>query len=257
MSIPPEGIQTESFPKVARTPLHEFPDVIIHAGETAVKKHPRYKEAKAGDSEAAFDLVQATINDEQVETLKSLLNGRTPLLVSAHAYESEGVNAIPEAFADELAQRLGLLVDGGIVQTNVVAHTGSDGYGRLARQPAFEGAVVSGQDYVLVDDFVGMGGTLANFRGYIEAQGGRVVAAVTLTGKPYSAKLTLDQSQLQELRGKHGKALETWWQENFGHTFDCLTQSEARYLARSQDVDTIRNRIAAAKQTGDGGSVPS
>ena len=30
MSIPTKGIQSESFPKVARTPLLEFPDVIIH-----------------------------------------------------------------------------------------------------------------------------------------------------------------------------------------------------------------------------------
>jgi adenine/guanine phosphoribosyltransferase-like PRPP-binding protein len=30
-----------------------------------------------------------------------------------------------------------------------------------------------------VDDFVGMGGALANLRGYIEAQGGKVIGAVT------------------------------------------------------------------------------
>jgi hypothetical protein len=44
-----------------RTPLDNFPDVIIHAPETAVKKHPRYKDAKAGDSDAAIELVQKTI----------------------------------------------------------------------------------------------------------------------------------------------------------------------------------------------------
>jgi adenine/guanine phosphoribosyltransferase-like PRPP-binding protein len=177
-------------PIAIRTPLHGFPDVIIHASETSVKKHPRYKEAKSGDSEAAYELVQATINDGQVEKLRILLNGRKPLLASAHAYESEGVNAIPEVFADELAQRLGLVVDSGIIQTNVVAHTGANDFGRLARQPVFEGAVVPEQEYVLVDDFVGMGGTLANLRGYIEVQGGKVIGAVTLTGKPYSAKLS-------------------------------------------------------------------
>lgn len=242
-----EQQQAEPLLKVVRTPLHGFPGVIIHAAETAVKKHPRYNEAKSGDSEAAIDLVLATISDEQVENLRVLLDGRKPLLASAHAYEAEGVNAIPEAFADELAQRLNLVVDSGIVQTNVVAHTGANGFGRLARQPFFEGAVTNGQDYVLVDDFVGMGGTLANLRGYIEAQGGKVIGAVTLTGKPYSAKLALDEAQLHELRKTHGTELETWWQKNYGHSFDCLTQSEARYLTRSPDVDTIRDRIAEAK----------
>jgi len=37
----------------------------------------------------------------------------------------------------------------------------------------------------------------------------------------------------------------------FGHAFDCLTQSEARYLACSPDVDTIRDRVAKKKQAGD------
>ena len=87
------------------------------------------------------------------------------MLVSAHVYEREGVNAIPEVLADVMAARLGWRVDGGVVQTNVVTHTGADGFARLARQPAFDGAVTAGAEYVMVDDFVGMGGTLANLRG--------------------------------------------------------------------------------------------
>ena len=103
----------------------------------------------------------------------------------------------------------------------------------------------------MVDDFIGQGGTLANLRGWIEEHGGKVVAAVALTGKPYSAKLSPDREQIRELREKHGSDFETWWQGHFGHTFDCLTQSEARYLARSPDVDTIRSRLAAAERAGD------
>ena len=230
-----------------RIEWNDFHDVLIHAAESVVKKHPSYPAAKSGDAEAAQELVRDTINDGQVEVLRGLLAGRSPILVSVHAYESEGVNAIPEAFADELAIRLGLETDAGIVQSNVVTHTGADGYGRLARQPVFDGDVTSGAEYVLIDDFVGQGGTLANLRGFIEANGGIVLAAVTLTGKPHSAKLALDKTQLEELRQKHGEDFENWWQERFGYTFDCLTQSEARYLARSPDVKTIRDRIAAAE----------
>ena len=105
---------------------------------------------------------------------------------------------------------------------------------------------------MLADDFIGQGGTLANLRGWIETRGGTVVAAVSLTGKTYSARLSPSQERLDALREKHGPILEQWWHEQFGHTFDCLTHSEARYLARSPDVDTIRDRIAAAKQEGYG-----
>lgn len=219
----------------------------IDSGISAVKNHPSYAAAKSGDDEAARDLVRETINYQQVEALRRLLDGRKPILVSVHAYESEGVNAIPEEFAEELADHLGLETDTSIVQTNVVSHTGASGYGRLARPPVFDGKVISDAEYVLVDDFVGQGGTLANLRGYIESKRGRVIAAVTLTGQPRSAKLALELTTLDELRGKHGEQFEKWWQKRFGYPFDCLTQSEARYLANSPDAETIRNRIAEAE----------
>ena len=108
------------------------------------------------------------------------------------------------------------------------------------------------REYVMIDDFVGQGGTLANLRGWIETRGGTVIGAVSLTGKTYSARLNPSLEQLHEIEQKHGPAFEQWWRERFGHAFDCLTQSEARYLARATDVDTIRNRIAAAQQEGNG-----
>ena len=46
----------------------------------------------------------------------------------------------------------------------------------------------------------------------------------------------------------HGSPTEISQDERFGHRFDRLTQSEARYLERTPDADTIRNRIAEAEQ---------
>ncbi|HQA35646.1 MAG TPA: phosphoribosyltransferase [Casimicrobium huifangae] len=227
-----------------------FPSVVIHAPESSVKKHADYWAAKRGDADAALRLVQATLSADAVGTLRGLIGNRRPTLVSAHALEREGVNAIPEALADELARLLTLAVDSSVVQTNVVSHTGADGFSRMARQAAFTGDIVAGTDYVLVDDFVGQGGTLANLRGIIEAAGGHVIAATALTGKPHSAVLSPTAEQLALLRAKHGQELEIWWNERFGHSFDCLTQSEARYLERTQDADTVRNRIAEAEQAG-------
>jgi hypothetical protein len=230
-----------------RTPWGNFPDVLIHAGESAVKQHPAYKAAKAGDDDAATALVLDTFNMERAQALRRIAGDSVPTLVSAHALEREGVNAIPEVFAERLSQVLGWPAETGVVQTNVVSHTGANGFWRLARQAEFDGPVQSGRTYVLVDDFVGMGGTLANLRGYIESKGARVLAAVSLTGKPHSAKLALSPERLHELRSKHGTELENWWVGRFAHAFDALTESEARYLARTETVDTIRDRIAEAQ----------
>lgn len=221
--------------------------MLIHASESAVKQHPAYKAAKSGDGRAAISLVIDTISPTCNKQLAAMLPGHAPTLVSAHAFERGAVNAIPEIFADLLHKVLGWPVDNDIYQTNVVFHTGADGFSRLARQARFGGSVTVGAEYVLVDDFVGMGGTLANFKGYIETHGGKVLAAVSLTGKPHSAKLTSSLERLHELRIKHGTELENWWINRFAHTFDALTESEARYLTRTERTDTIRERIAAAE----------
>ena len=241
-----------------RVPWEAFADAVLLAGESAVKQHPEYPDAKTGDIVVAAKLVNSLVDEAGIAAMRELIaevsESGDPVLVSAHAYERQSVNAIPIALAKLLSERLGVPFETNIVQTNVVFHTGEDGYGRLARQARFEGGVDKGREYVMVDDFVGQGGTLANLRGWIQKQGGKVVGAVVLTGKPYSAKLNPSQEQLHELRQKHGPDFEKWWKEHFGHPFSCLTQSEARYLARSPDVDTIRNRLAAAKQEGNGPS---
>lgn len=235
--------------KPPRAPWNSFPEVLIHAPESQVKQHPAYRAAKSGDDIAANELVDDTLNAVQVESLRRMMEGHSPILVSAHAFESQGVNAIPEALAKALSEQLGYALDSAIVQSNIVAHTGADGFSRLARQAKFDGPVQAGSEYVMVDDFVGMGGTLANLRGHLIEHGGKVLAAVALTGKPYSARLALTPERLDELRKKHGTGLENWWQARFSHTFDALTESEARYLTRTSDADTIRDRIAAAEQT--------
>ncbi|MFH1602551.1 MAG: phosphoribosyltransferase [Pseudomonadota bacterium] len=63
------------------------------------------------------------------------------------------------------------------MQANTVGHTGASGWARLARPAVFDGEVASGRNYVLVDDFVGQGGTLANLRGYALSEGAEVSGA--------------------------------------------------------------------------------
>ena len=65
------------------------------------KSIPLYQAAKFDDADAAAQLVKDTINNDQIETLRSMIDDRSPVLVSVHAYEATGINAIPEAFADK------------------------------------------------------------------------------------------------------------------------------------------------------------
>ena len=231
--------------KPPRVPLFDFPDVLIHAHESDVRTHTHYDAAKAGNFVAAETLITA-FDHGFIEHMGSLLDGRTVELVAVHALESAGVNEIPAALARRISHWLNLPVNDSIVQANSVGHTKASGFHRLAHQARFFGPVAPAQPYFLVDDFVGQGGTLANLIGYISANGGEVIGATVLTGKPHSAKLAPDNVSIQSLRNKHGNDFEEWWRKRFGFGFDCLTRSEARYLENSADADTIRNRLVTA-----------
>ena len=219
------------------------------SGISPVKAHPHYADAKAGDIDqaapAAKQLAAHFLTDAALDRIRRLTSAET-WLVPVHALEGGGHNRIPGAFAELLAEKLGLEVETSIVQANVVNHTGATGWERFSRPPVFDGEVVAGRRYVLVDDFVSLGGTLANLRGHIVQGAGVVTGAVTLTGRADSARLALQQATLNELLTKHGKELQDWWLEAFGYALDQSTESEARYLIRVEDVDTIRTKLSAA-----------
>ena len=196
--------------KPPRIPLHAFPDIVLHADELAVKRHPRYAAAKAGDADSAETLIDSLANRNRLAELSSLLQGRDARLLPVHALESEGVNEIPAELARVLSEWFDLPITGSVVQSNTVGHTGASGFQRLANQALFVGEVERGRSYLLVDDFIGQGGTLANLIGYVESAGGHAVGATVLTGKPYSAKLAPDDELICALRDKHGRDFENW-----------------------------------------------
>jgi hypothetical protein len=231
-----------------RTDWGLFPDVVIHAEESAIKKHPFYPAAKSGDVSAAEGLLLETISLSAIVTLCEIIGREKVRLLPVHAVEAEGLNVIPRVMAQIIGRMIALPVEAGILQINRVKHTGASGYQRLATPALFHGNVKLGK-YLLVDDFIGQGGTLANLKGYLESCGASVIGATTLTGKAYSAKLNLTAETLQNLRGKHGTELEEWWLAAFGYGFEKLTESEARYLLRADDAYTITTRIVAAERS--------
>jgi hypothetical protein len=244
-----------NFSKVLQTHLHrtewkDFPDVAILADESPIKKHPLYAAAKGGDVEAAQGLVLDTVTVAAIEKVCDVIGDSEPFLIPVHAVESEGRNPIPLVLAQMLSQTLNLPLDVNVIQINTVGHTGADGYTRLAFPALFDGKVQAGK-YFLVDDFIGQGGTLTNLKGFLESGGGNVIGATALTGKAYSATLRLRENSLQELRAKHGNELEKWWTDTFGYGFERLNESEARYLIRADDAQSITERITAARRKRD------
>ncbi|QIL80984.1 phosphoribosyltransferase [Diaphorobacter sp. HDW4A] len=226
----------------------ELPDAIIGDALGAASKHPDYAAAKAGDVEAAVRLAQDLVTPDVVAKVRAAIGDARPLVVPVAAEESAGRNKIPRAAAEVLAQRLGLETASGIVQANRAHRTGLDGLDRIFAPVDFAGTVAPG-DYLLVDDTLTQGGTFAALASHIREGGGTVTGVVALTGKQYSAKIQPSSEILSSLRQKHGD-LEHEFRAATGYGFDALTESEARYLARYEPSQRLRDRIAEEGRRG-------
>lgn len=235
-------------PPIIRLPWPpRFPDVIIHTDVAARDGHPFYAQAKAGNADAALALAIALMSDGAVARLRLLAGRRECLLLPVVAEEAAGFNAIPDAMAQVLSWITRFpAVAGEIVQTNKVGHTRAKTFQRLVTPPEFEGPVQRSANYILVDDHVGLGGTLANLRGYVEARGGHVVAMTTLTESRRARGISLRPETLAMLRARHGEALDQLWQAQFGYGIDCLTEVEAQNLCRQPSVAAIEDFLAQA-----------
>lgn len=231
-----------------RSPWPEdFPDVVIHTSVRTRDDHPRYGAAKSGDPEAALTLAVELIDQASVTALSGLIHQQSPLLLPVVADETTGFNAIPDAMAQVLARLLKVeAVAGDIVQTNKVGHTRAPAFQRLVTPAAFDGPVQRGRRYVLIDDHVGLGGTLANLRGYVEARGGVVIGITALTESRDARRISLQPSTSDMLWEKHGEELDRLWKGHFGYGIDCLTEVEAINLCRQQSIVGIKDFLAQA-----------
>jgi len=233
--------------KAERAPWNDFPPVVRNGDLKGLEVHPEYKAAKAGDWSSAFQLVEKVITPEFIDKLREGLSGRSPRIVPVLAEESSGRNKIPLALAAAIAARLGLDVETEIVQGTRAFRTGSGSDHRLVFNPTFVGRVEPGQDYLIVDDTLAMGGTLASLRGYIENRGGRVCLAAVGTAHEGALDMRVKPGMLAGIENKHGAAMNQFWQEEFGYGIDQLTQGEAGHLRAAASVDAIRTRVAAAR----------
>jgi hypothetical protein len=226
-----------------------FPDVAIHADLQRRNRHPALADAKSGNADAALLVVRDLISDAVLDQLGRTLQDRKPLVLPVTAIEVGGFNAVPDAMAQYIGKRLGLqIVSGMIVQANKVAHTRADGWHRLVTPAMFVGDVVVGANYLVVDDHVGFGGTLANLRGHIETKGGSVLGMTALTETGGAREIAIRPYVLSMLYSKHGAELEQFWRAVFGYGLDCLTNIEAGYLSRVESPDAIRARMAEAAE---------
>lgn len=233
--------------KAERAPWGDFPAVVRNGDLKDLSKEPEYEAAKHGDPAAALAIARRLMKPETVDSVKAMIGDQKPKVVPVLAVESGGNNKIPLMAAHVLADRLGLEVEYNIVQAEKVGRTNSNADHRLAINPAFVGKVERDQPYLIVDDTLAMGGTLASLRGYIENRGGKVLGAAVMTAHPGAVDMPVKPQMLAAIEQKHGKAMDEYWRSTFDYGIEQLTQGEAGHLRKALSVDAIRDRITAAR----------
>ena len=231
--------------KEIRTSWGDFPPVISNGKLGDLKNEPEYKEAKGGDFEQSVVLVEKLLKDETIDRIKTMIGDEKPVILPILSEEATGKNRIPQATAYALASSLGLEVDTNIYQDNTAKRTGTGIYHRYVAPPEFKGEVKSGQSYLIVDDTLSVGGTIATLKGYIENQGGKVVGATVMTAFDYNVDIAIKQNMLQSLNEKQG--LDEYWHKEFGYSLDKLTQQEAGHL-KKPTLEQIQERVQEARQ---------
>ncbi|MBQ9662206.1 MAG: hypothetical protein IJV40_03525 [Oscillospiraceae bacterium] len=220
-----------------------FPPVMYNTNLTGMYRGDRtlHEQAKNGDAEAARQLVTRSVKPEKLRAFAN--EHRGAVLVPVRSSDTEGKNKIPYAYAAELA-KYGLDIDDSIIQIGKAGHTNSNAVIRIIEHAAFDGDVIEGQDYILVDDVLTFGGTLNDLRKFIESKGGRVVACTTLAIGRNGKHLAIRPELVQTIYDKHGTGIDTVLREE-GVAYDVasLTDRQGRFI-RDIPAGQVRNRIA-------------
>ena len=169
----------------------------------------KYLAAKKNfDQEAADEIVSRCLTDKFLDEIIDLLDNTSKkvFLIFPHPeFTTDGdvslphkpTNALPFAFSSRLGEILGLEQWEDVIEYARPGRTALSGWQRLLWQPKFTGSVRHGAAYILVDDVVTNGGTLAALRSYIVQQGGTVIGAAVLSNQTVSRSLAHYRSELK------------------------------------------------------------
>lgn len=227
---------------------HGFPasigePIALFEHDASLKTHRDHHAAKCGDQTAAVNLIWDIAFDFIRNSVQKLPHNVT--FVAPFAREAQGDNAIPQVLASACAVLAsGGQIDEDIVQTTRVFHTGADPMERLCLRSQFEGAVNPQQPYVLVDDVINMGGTLAELADFIRQADGVVVGVIALVNAGREKGLIPSKRILRQLETRYPNEIRTI----FGIEPQALTANEANYLIGFRTADEIRNRLSKARK---------
>lgn len=213
-----------------------FPHGYGHTSISYLRNCPGFEEAKLGNMSAAQFVVNQCAKKERLCALRE----RYPdaILIPVHSR-----NTLPLA----LAQSIGLPIWRNVILLHIVSRKYLCAFQRLLQKPIFAGFVRYGAMYILVDDVVTQGGTIAALREFVISRGGIVIAVVALAYAIGSHAIAPKRKCIIRLFIKFGTRLLLLLRFlGVATVFEELTNMQARYLLRFASVRNMVRKLLAA-----------
>jgi hypothetical protein len=209
-------------------------------GITSIYDNKEYQAAKTmADVGAAIEICRKALDKayryrvkRELEALSSKGYGQ-PILVAPCKPTSK--NVLAKTAAEFLGKKLKIDVDTDIREKPCPSRRDSDRRAKFFNMPKFEGPVQQGRVYIMVDDMVTTGATLAELRSHIIRNGGHVGFCCSLAScDAMDKKLDPDSENVkraQTIFSKLGETVQDYLKNATGLTPETLTNAEAGYFA--------------------------
>lgn len=239
----------------------DFPNVFVNcmwksanAKRVCLADHALYSAAKGQrDMDASLDLLDDLVIKDTITKLRELEEkcGAKPKLIAPAAQPSDSNNVLAIGYANWLGHELDWDVEDGVFQIKDFSKDKLNGWVRIAHRSTFYGEIDKTSPYVIVDDVITLGGTLADLRSFILGKGGRVIGMSTIASKDGSdVQIRLDNDNQTKLEKSYGSDLAKFCHELLGFDHKGFTGAEAdRVLGCSGYVD-LRKKIVRGRDEG-------
>ncbi len=218
---------------VTRFPWGKFPSVITHTSRANLEAHPLYAAARGGDLKAARDVARTFLRPAQ-------WSGRVDYVCPTIEFSPDGrFNPLALALAELVARETGAELVASIVREKQRTEVPADSVSRLLNQSGYDGQPPKGS-YLICHDICAFGSSIANLRGHIQAKGGDVLGAMSLSSHLFSSNLVPDNTVLMGIAARFRNELSTIT-THLGFDYDRLTSREAYYIYGLRNLECIRN----------------
>lgn len=208
----------------------DFPKGYGHTSIAYLKRCVGFEQAKAGDYNAAKQVVRQCIKRNRVDLIHRLYPSAVLLPVITK-------NRLPLA----LATAIGLPVYNAVKQINSGKKCKNMcAMERLIYKSKFHGYVPPGIEFIIVDDIVTQGSTISELRKHVLSQGSFVIAIVALAYSIGSTSIAPKDECISRIKDKfEDKLIFLLAMMNIANDFLEMTNSQLRYLLRFKSLDNI------------------